>query len=225
MRLRPERPPVTRLSRKVLVGLGVWSRRSRSPARCSSLCSRSAQTAGSELYNTDNRTTPDGLANLPRDYTGLPQTTHRSSARRCPAISAGRSSTPARRPGMPTPAAPDPEQQRIAQEQEAARISRLFATTNYRQVAAAAAPKAPPAPSGRRLPAVAGVERSRLAGSQARLSRTARVDRRTVSPDRVAGAREPLCAAGRRRHPRRADHRDALRPAGPGHRPGDRGRL
>ena len=34
-------------------------------------------------------------------------------------------------PGMP--AGTDPEQQRIAQEQEAARMSRLFATTNVRQ--------------------------------------------------------------------------------------------
>ena len=33
------------------------------------------QTTGSELYNTSNRMTPDGLANLPRDYTGLPKTT------------------------------------------------------------------------------------------------------------------------------------------------------
>ena len=31
------------------------------------------QTTGSELYNTNNRNTPDGLANLPRDYTGLPK--------------------------------------------------------------------------------------------------------------------------------------------------------
>ena len=32
------------------------------------------QTGGSELYNTNNRTTPEGLANLPHDYSGLPHT-------------------------------------------------------------------------------------------------------------------------------------------------------
>jgi type IV secretion system protein VirB10 len=45
-------------------------------------------------------------------------------------------------PGMPTPG-PDAEQQRIAQEQEAARTSHLFATTNVAQVAPAI-----PAPAG-----------------------------------------------------------------------------
>jgi hypothetical protein len=29
--------------------------------------------AGTELYNTENKTTPDGLSTLPRDYTGVPQ--------------------------------------------------------------------------------------------------------------------------------------------------------
>jgi hypothetical protein len=45
------------------------------------------QTIGTELYNTNNGTTPDGLADLPRDYTGF-RGLCRSSDNRCQAISA-----------------------------------------------------------------------------------------------------------------------------------------
>ncbi|MEO8714560.1 MAG: hypothetical protein ABI369_06075 [Acetobacteraceae bacterium] len=70
MLLRPERARVTRLSRKVLIGLGVIAATGISAALFFAL-QPNRQTGGSELYNTDNRSTPDGLANLPRDYTGL----------------------------------------------------------------------------------------------------------------------------------------------------------
>ena len=30
-------------------------------------------TGGGELYNTENKPTPDGLTTLPRDYTGVPR--------------------------------------------------------------------------------------------------------------------------------------------------------
>jgi hypothetical protein len=53
------------------------------------------ETTGSELYNTNNRTTPDGLANLPRDYAAS-RASRRSSVRRYQAISADRSSMPVR---------------------------------------------------------------------------------------------------------------------------------
>jgi len=71
-RLRSEGPPVMRLSRRVLSGLVavgaivvfgalIWAlyHGNRRPD------------GGSELYNTENKTTPDGLSNLPRDYGGL----------------------------------------------------------------------------------------------------------------------------------------------------------
>ena len=104
-------------------------RPSASAARCSSPCSLSTRPAGSELYNTNNRNTPDGLANLPKDYTGLPKSAPQLGPPLPgdlgrPILNAG---APA--PGMPTPD-PDPEQQRIAQEQQAALTSHLFATTN-----------------------------------------------------------------------------------------------
>ncbi len=72
MRLRPSRPPVTRLSRKVLLGLGIVAAAGVAAALFFALAPHRS-TTGSELYNTSNRTTPDGLANLPRDYTGLPR--------------------------------------------------------------------------------------------------------------------------------------------------------
>src|SRR5262249_40926853 len=73
LRLHPRRPPVTRLSRKVLVGLAavaifavvgavIWALNGR----------RSKQETGSELYNTEHKTTAEELAKLPRDYSGLP---------------------------------------------------------------------------------------------------------------------------------------------------------
>ena len=72
MHLRPARPSVTRLSRKVLLGLGIVAAAGVATALFFAL-EPHRSTTGSELYNTGNRTTPDGLANLPRDYTGLPR--------------------------------------------------------------------------------------------------------------------------------------------------------
>ena len=70
MRLRSRRAPVTRLSRRVLIGLGAVAAVGVSGALFFALQPH-LRTIGSELYNTDNRNTPDGLANLPNDYTGL----------------------------------------------------------------------------------------------------------------------------------------------------------
>ncbi|MBN9508285.1 MAG: conjugal transfer protein TraI, partial [Alphaproteobacteria bacterium] len=72
MRLRAKRPPVTRLSRKVLLGLGAVAAIGIGGALLFALKPQH-QTTGTGLFNTNNRNTPDGLANLPRDYTGLPK--------------------------------------------------------------------------------------------------------------------------------------------------------
>ena len=190
MRLRPERPRVTRLSRKVLMGLGVIAAAGIGAALFFAL-QPDHKTAGSELYNTDNRSTPDGLANLPRDYTGLPRNAPQLGPPLPgdlgrPIVNAG---APA--PGMPTPAAPpDPEQQRIAQEKEAARTSQLFATTNTRQIAAAAVPTTAQPTDGTAAPAVAGS--SDLTSQDHKLAfLNGAVDRRTVSPDRVQAPPSP----------------------------------
>ena len=72
MRLRPSRPQVTQLSRKVLLGLGIVAAGAVVAALLFAL-EPHRSTTGSELYNLGNATAPEGLASLPRDYTGLPK--------------------------------------------------------------------------------------------------------------------------------------------------------
>src|SRR5262249_14454347 len=84
-------------------------------------------------------------------------------------------------PGMPMPTAPEyPEKQRIAQEQEAARTSHLFTTTNFVQPVAAAPPTPAPSP----VPA-AGVSTELISQDHKLACLNGAVDRRTTSPDRV----------------------------------------
>ena len=183
MRLRSSRAPVTRLSRKVLLGLGAVAAVGIGGALFLALQPQH-QTTGSELYNTNNRTTPDGLANLPRDYTGLPRAVPQLGPPLPgdlgrPIVNAG---APA--PGMPTSEAGlSPEQQRIAQEMEAARTSHLFATTNVGQIATVNSPA---------LAAAQATTASLTGGSSDLASQdhklaflNGNIDRDTVSPDRV----------------------------------------
>jgi type IV secretion system protein TrbI len=184
MRLRSNRAPVTRLSRKMLLGLGTAAALGIGGALFLALKPQH-QTSGSELYNTNNRNTPDGLANLPKDYTGLPKAAPQLGPPLPgdlgrPIVNAG-----ALAPGMPA-TAEDPEKQRLAQEQEAARTSHLFATTNVglQLPAPTAAPAVTPTPA--------------LAGSTDLTSQdhklaflNGNIDRRITSPDRVQGAASP----------------------------------
>ena len=90
MRLRSGRTPVTRLSRKVIITLGLVLALAIAAALVFALQTR-RQTAGAELYGIDNRATMDGLSNLPRDYTGMPKPVPKLGPS-LPAISAARSS-------------------------------------------------------------------------------------------------------------------------------------
>ncbi|MGQ0687023.1 TrbI/VirB10 family protein [Bradyrhizobium sp.] len=136
LRLRPPRPSVTRLSRKVLTGGAAIALVAMSGAVFWALQnSRHRNAAPEELYSTDHRTTADGLAGLPRDYAGIP--------RQAPPLGPplpgdlGRPMLNAGAvPNTVIPAGPavDPEAQRRAQEIEAARLSRLFASTNIREL-------------------------------------------------------------------------------------------
>lgn len=186
MRLRPERARVTRLSRKVLLGLGVIAATGISAALFFALQPR-RQTAGSELYNTDNRSTPDGLANLPRDYTGLRKAVPQLGPPLPGDLGRPIANAGAPAPAMPTPAAPDPEQQRIAQEREAARTSHLFATVSTRQVAATGG-----VPVTDRTATPGGGGSSDLTPPDHKLVfLNGAIDRRTVSPDRVEAPVSP----------------------------------
>ena len=189
MRLRSSRAPVTRLSRKVLLGLGAIASIGIGGALFLALRSQH-QATGSELYNTSNRMTPDGLANLPRDYTGLPRAVPQLGPPLPgdlgrPIVNAG---APA--PGMPTLAAgPSPEQQRIAQEQEAARTSHLFATTNVGQIATATSPALATAQAA--AASLTGGSNDPASQDNKLAFLNGNVDRRTVSPDRVQAPASP----------------------------------
>ena len=102
MRLRSSRAPVTRLSRKVLLGLGTAAAIGIGGALFLALRPQH-QTTGSELYNTSNRMTPDGLANLPRDYTGLPKAAPQLGPPLPGDLGRPIANAGAPAPGMPTP--------------------------------------------------------------------------------------------------------------------------
>jgi type IV secretion system protein TrbI len=183
MRLRSRRSPVTRLSRRVLISLGAVAAVGIGGALFLALQPQRKPT-GSELYSTDNRNTPDGLANLPQDYTGLPHGTPRLG----PPLP-GDLGKPILNAGAPAPSmASDPTQQREAQEAEAALTSHLFATTNVGPII----PAALSAPAQTAVAAVAAAGSNDLASQDHKLAfLNGNVDRRTVSPDRIEAPASP----------------------------------
>jgi type IV secretion system protein TrbI len=200
LRLRQARPRVTRLSRKVLTGGAAIALVAISGAVFWALQNnRHRNSAPEELYSTDHRTTADGLAGLPRDYAGIP--------RQAPPLGPplpgdlGRpvlNADAASNTVVPTAAAVDPEAQRRAQEIEAARLSRLFASTNIRELpsitptpaSAAAAPDASAASSSTTQPSTDTAFAQN--GQDRKLAFvSASVDRRTTSSDRLAVPASP----------------------------------
>jgi type IV secretory pathway VirB10-like protein len=184
MRLRPSRAPVMRLSRKVVVALGLVAAIAIASALFIALQPK-RQIAGTELFNTDNRTTPDGLNNLPRDYANAPKPVPKLG----PPLPGdlGRPILNAAAANRAPPASPDAEKQRLAQEQEAARVSRLFATTNIRQTPASMPNEAGP-PAAAATPGGA----NELMSQDHKLAfLNGNVDRRTVSADRIAAPASP----------------------------------
>jgi type IV secretory pathway VirB10-like protein len=192
MRLGAERPRVTRLSRKVLAGAAAVGSAAIFGATFWALQNnRSHTNAPSELYTTDHHNVADGLEGLPRDYAGVP----RKAPLLGPALPGdlGRPIVNAQNAPSVGVAATDPEQQRLDQEVEAARLSRLFASTGIREVASSIAQAAsvsastivpnqtsqPPQPASDNAFAQNGQDR-KLAFVNAP------VDTRTTSPDRVA---------------------------------------
>ena len=135
MRLRPALPGVTRLSRKVLLGLGIAFSLGIGGALIYAIRERERDAPPKELVATDNRATPDGLIRLPKDYSAIP--------RLGPPLPGdlGRPILSAQNAGKAVPAPPmgmvagttaqmSPEEQRRIQEVDAARTARLFAASN-----------------------------------------------------------------------------------------------
>ncbi|MFG1350451.1 TrbI/VirB10 family protein [Xanthobacter autotrophicus] len=194
MRLRAEPPRVTRLSRKVLAGLGLVASVGIGGALIYALQTRDGGGGNTELYSTENRATADGLAGLPRDYTGpvlgpaLPGDLGR------PILDAQNKGQPVPAQGIATPTPGlSAEEQRRLQEIEAARTGRLFASTETRSAASPATTTAnatAPLPDLTSLglapqPATPSAQDRQLAF----LNQAA--DRRTVAPDRVAAPTSP----------------------------------
>ncbi|WP_174067601.1 TrbI/VirB10 family protein [Agrobacterium tumefaciens] len=186
MRLRAEPPRVTRLSRKVLAGLGLVASLGIGGALIYALQTRDRGNGGEELYSTENRTTADGLAGLPRDYTGpilgpaLPGDLGR------PILSAQDRGKPVIVPTMTTPNVDPAEQRRLA-EAEAARTSRVFFQTETRTTASTVAP------GGNTTPNLAGLDQAGTPTAQDRQAAflNAAVDRRTLAADRVMPPASP----------------------------------
>jgi type IV secretory pathway VirB10-like protein len=191
LRLRPERPPVTRLSRRVLIALTGVSAAAILGLTFFALQQRSRSGAAPELYNTEAKTTADGLANLPRDYSALPKGVPKLG----PPLPGDLGRPILAAQGQLPQSTIDPEQQRIGQEREAARTAKLFASTNAHERPAAV----PPAPTPSALGSASqspGVEFGEappidpgaIQNMQDRklVFVNAPADRRTVSSDRLA---------------------------------------
>ncbi|MER9470449.1 TrbI/VirB10 family protein [Mesorhizobium sp. M0482] len=196
LRLRPEPARVTRLSRKVLIGVGgvasaailgtlIWAldtgwRGTEQPP---------------ELFTTENRTTADGLQSLPKDYAGIPQLG--------PALPGdlGRPILRAQERGQPTGAPnisgprADPEEQRRLAEIEAARVAKLFTDTSARvhpvrqDANTVANTLSGPTPPIEEPPIDPGPAQNMQDRKLAFVN--AGPDRRTVSPDRLAEKASP----------------------------------
>ena len=193
MRLRGDPPRVTRLSRKALAGIGLVASIGLGGALIYALQTRNAGPRNEELYSTTNRPTADGLAGLPRDYTGprlgppLPGDLGR------PILSAQDRGQPVVPPTV-QPTVDAAEQRRLA-EQEAARTSRVFFQTEARAIAASPAPGGATTNAnlaGLGLPGQFNMPTAQERAQDRQLAfLNAAADRRTVAPDRVMPPASP----------------------------------
>jgi type IV secretion system protein TrbI len=185
LRLRAERPRITRLSRKVLAGGSalalllvsgavLWALRSNRPH----------SPAPDELYSTDHHNVADGLTTLPRDYAGIP----RDVPRLGPPLPGDLGRPIVTAEGQSAPIGLDAEQQRANQETEAARTSKVFASTT--------APVAPPHSASQET-----VTKTASSSDEALIQNgqdskllfvNAPVDRRTTAPDRISRPASPF---------------------------------
>jgi type IV secretion system protein TrbI len=183
-RLRAEPPRVMRLSRKVLAVLMMTACVAIGGVLIFALQGREQGEGQNELFTTENRPTADALQRLPSDYTGIPQLG--------PALPGdlGGPILRAMEEGKPIPASPlpgpDPAEQRRLAEIEAARTSRLFFETQSVD-ATPMTDFAPEVPEASQESLATSLTEN---GQDAFLNAPA--DRRTVTPDRLAGPASPF---------------------------------
>lgn len=186
MRLRAEAPRVTRLSRKMLAGVAAVALIGIGGALIYALQTRTGANGGEELYSTANRQPADGLAGLPRDYTGPVLGPALPGDLGGPILSAQNAGQPVVPPVVTTPGVDEAEQRRRAEE-EAARLSTVFFQS--RQSSTAATPGT--------MPGLAGFDPASAAGQPTAQDKqlaflNAAADRRTVTPDRVTPPASPF---------------------------------
>jgi type IV secretion system protein TrbI len=184
LRLGAEHPRTTRLSRKVLAGgtalawllisgAVLWALRSNQPRN----------PAPDELYSTDHHNVADGLTMLPQDYAGI----SRDVPRLGPPLP-GDLGRPVVTESQTAPIGVDAEQQRANQETEAARTSKVFASTT--------APIMPlhAASQEKTTNAASSSDETFTQNGQDRklLFVNAPVDRRTTAPDRFSRPASPF---------------------------------
>jgi type IV secretion system protein VirB10 len=190
MRLRAEPPRVTRLSRKMLASVAAVALVGIGGSLIYALQTRGPDDGGAELYSTNGRQTADGLAGLPKDYTGPVLGPALPGDLGGPILSAQNNGQPVAAPVTPTPGVSEAEQRRRAEE-EAARLSTVFFQSRQGSTAAGTAGA---------MPGLAGLDLSGAgAGGQAATGQdkqlaflNAAADRRTVTPDRVTPPASPF---------------------------------
>ena len=185
LRLRPERPQVTRLSRKMLAGATALALVLVSGAVLWALQNNQKRgPAPEELHTTDHHNVADGLGGLPKDYAGIP----RDVPRLGPPLPGDLGRPIVSAQNQSGPLAADAELQRVNQESEAARTSKVFAATNVRPSAATTASNETPAN------AASSSDEAFVQNGQDRklVFVNASVDRRTTSPDRLAKPASPF---------------------------------
>jgi type IV secretion system protein VirB10 len=126
LRLRPDRPRVTRVSRKVLIGLGTVASISVLGLTYWALQSHGVKPESQDLYNTQNQNVADGVASLPSNYGDLPK----QAPQLGPPLP-GDLGPPIlhAEQGNTTPAGTNAANQQLLQEQDSARTSSLFVQT------------------------------------------------------------------------------------------------
>ena len=184
-RLRPERARVSRLSRKALIGSTALALTLISGAVFWALkTSQKRFPASDELYSTDHHNVADQLSSLPKDYTEI----LRDVPRLGPPLPGDLGRPIVAAQTQAGPVAADAEQQRANQETEAARTSKVFATTVAR-------PSPGTTTSNENSTSVAASSDGAFAqnGQDRKLAFVnASVDRRTTSPDRLAKPASPF---------------------------------
>ncbi|MDE1936500.1 TrbI/VirB10 family protein [Bradyrhizobium sp.] len=185
LRLGAERPRITRLSRKALAGgtalalllisgAVLWALRTNHPRNASP----------DELYSTDHHNVADGLATLPRDYAGVPGDVPKLGQPLPGDLTPPNTTVD----GQAASIGLDAEQQRANQETEAARTSKVFASTT----APMAPPHAPSQPSANNTGQSSDETFTQNGQDRKLLFVNANVDRRTTAPDRILRPASPF---------------------------------